>query len=78
MDKVKAVPGETVHYTVTVKNLSTADPGQFPYKPAITDQTTSFTYEVALKKAGPIYIAAHSETYVPFWEMNAFYNTTKY
>ncbi|WP_278245025.1 DUF7507 domain-containing protein [Proteiniclasticum ruminis] len=59
-------------------SVYTADPGQLPYKPVIKDQTTSFTYEITLKKAGSIYIAAHSETYVPFWEMNAFYNTTKY
>lgn len=59
-------------------SVYTADPGQLPYKPVIKDQTTSFTYEITLKKAGSIHIAAHSETYVPFWEMNAFYNTTKY
>lgn len=55
-----------------------AEPGQFTYKPSVSDQATTFEYEVKLKKAGDIYIASHTETYVPFWEMNAFYNTTKY
>ncbi|WP_162178223.1 hypothetical protein [Proteiniclasticum ruminis] len=40
MDKVKAVPGETVHYTVTVKNLSTADTPETTF--VLTDWKTAY------------------------------------
>ncbi|MFH5836460.1 SdrD B-like domain-containing protein [Proteiniclasticum sp. C24MP] len=59
--------------TVTV-----ADPGQFPFKPLVPDQATVFEYTPKDKFSGDIYIAAHSVVYVPYWEMNSFYNTTKY
>ncbi|MBO1265550.1 DUF11 domain-containing protein [Proteiniclasticum sp. SCR006] len=71
--KAKLPEKKTGKTTVTV-----ADPGQFPYKPLVPDQATVFEYTPKDKFSGDIYIAAHCVAYVPYWEMNSFYNTTKY